>query len=154
MTITADNAANNNTFLKEIESFCHKKEIKFDHKKNHIRCLAHIINLTVQEILKDIKAGDAQEEDELLELVSQEEKENNFNVEIIPKLRRLIVKIRSSPQQKEKFARRCGFFLIQPLNPILDVKTRWNSTYLMLDRALKLRSVSKFIIVNYKQENI
>ena len=98
MTITADNAANNNTFLKEIESFCHKKEIKFDHKKNHIRYLAHIINLTVQEILKDIKAGDAQEEDELLELVSQEEKENNFNVEIIPKLRRLIVKICSSPQ--------------------------------------------------------
>jgi len=34
--------------------------------------LAHVINLTVQEILKNIKAGDAQEEDELLELVSQE----------------------------------------------------------------------------------
>ena len=59
--------------------------------------MAHVINLTVQEILKNIKAGDTQEEDELLELVSQEEQENDVNVEIIPKLRRLIVKIRSLP---------------------------------------------------------
>ena len=109
--------------------------------------MAHVINLTVQEILKNIKAGDAQEEDELLELVSQEEQEDDVNVEIIPKLRRLIVKIRSSPQQKEKFARRCKFFSIQSLNVILDVKTRWNSTYLMLDRALKLREVSSLIII-------
>ena len=146
MTITANNTANNNTFLKELEYVCHQKEIKFDHKKNNIRYLAHVINLTVQEILKNIKAGDAQEEDELLELVSQEEQEDNVNVEIIPKLRLLIVKIRSSPQQKEKFARRCKFFSIQSLNVILDVKTRCNSTYLMLDRALKLREVSSFII--------
>src|SRR6266511_4188571 len=125
MTITSDNADYNNTFLKELEYVCHQKEIKFDHKKNNIRCLAHIINLTVQEILKNIKAGDA-----------QEEQEDDVNVEIIPKLRLLIVKIRSSPQQKEKFARRCKFFSIQSLNVILDVKTRWNSTYLMLDRAL------------------
>lgn len=40
----------------------YSKEIKFDHKKNNIRCLAHIINLMVQEILKNIKAGDGQEE--------------------------------------------------------------------------------------------
>ena len=86
--------------------------------------MAHVINLTVQEILKNIKAGDAQEEDELLELVSQEEQEDDVNVEIIPKLRLLIVKICSSPQQKEKFARHCKFFSIQSLNVILDVKSR------------------------------
>ena len=108
--------------------------------------MAHVINLTVQEILKNIKARDAQEEDELLELVSQEEQEDDVNIEIIPKLRRLIVKIRSSPQRKEKFARHYKFFSIQSLNVILDVKTRWNSTYLMLDRVLKLREVSSFII--------
>src|SRR5207249_10939844 len=93
----------NNTFLKELEYVCHQKEIKFDHKKNNIRCLDHVINLTVKEILKNIKAGDAQEEDELLELVSQEEQEDDVNVEIIPKLRLLLVKISSSTQQKEKF---------------------------------------------------
>jgi hypothetical protein len=147
MAITADNAANNNTFLRELEYVCCQKEIKFNHKKNNIRCLAHIINLTVQEILKNVKAGDAQEEDELLAIVSQEEQEDNVNVEIISKLRRLIVKIRSSPQRKERFARRCEFFSIKSLNLILDVKTRWNSTYLMLDRALKLREVSNFFVL-------
>ncbi|GBC19855.2 zinc finger BED domain-containing protein RICESLEEPER 2-like [Rhizophagus irregularis DAOM 181602=DAOM 197198] len=89
MTITADNTANNNTFLRELEYVCHQKE-----------------------------PGDAQEEDELLELVSQEEQEDNVN---------------------ENFARRCEFFSIQSLNVMLDVKTRWNSTYLMLDRILKLQ---------------
>ncbi|RGB30201.1 hypothetical protein C1646_765644 [Rhizophagus diaphanus] len=49
--------------------------------------LGHIINLTVQEILKIIKAGDGQEEDELLELVFQEEEEDSYNVDLIPKLR-------------------------------------------------------------------
>ena len=108
--------------------------------------MAHIINLTVQEILKYIKAGEAQEEDELLELISQEQEEEVINVEVIPKLRRLIAKIRSSPQRKEKFARRCEFFSIKSLNPMLDVKTRWNSTYLILDRILKLQEVSRSII--------
>ena len=133
--------------LRELEYVCCQKEIKFNHKKNNIRCLAHIINLTVQEILKNVKAGDAQEEDELLAIVSQEEQEDNVNVEIISKLRRLIVKIRSLSQRKERFARRCEFFSIKSLNLILDVKTRWNSTYLMLDRILKLREVSNFIVL-------
>lgn len=146
MAITADNAANNNTFIKELGCICSRKKIDFDYKKNNIRCLAHIINLTVQEILKYVKAEDAQEEDKILESISQEDQVNS-NVEIIPKLRRLIVKIRSSPQRKEKFSRHCEFYLNNnSLNLILDVKTRWNSTYFMLDRALKLRDVSKLFV--------
>lgn len=58
MAITADNASNNNSFLKELERICKEKQIDFNHKKNNIRCLAHIINLTVQEILRCIKAED------------------------------------------------------------------------------------------------
>lgn len=142
MAVTADNASNNTTFLKALEDTCNKKEINFDHKKNSIRCLVHIINLTVQEILRYIKADDAQEEDEILELILQEERENHFNVEIIPRLRRLIVKLRSSPQWKEKFARRCEFYSKSTTNLILDVRTRWNSTFFMLDRVLNLRDVS------------
>lgn len=55
MAITADNASNNNSFLKKLERICKEKQIDFNHKKNNIRCLAHIINLTVQEILRCIK---------------------------------------------------------------------------------------------------
>lgn len=98
MAVTADNASNNITFLKVLENVCNKKEINFNHKKNNVCCLAHIINLTVQEILKYIKAGEAQEEDEILELISQEKRqENHINIKIMPRLRRLVIKLQSSP---------------------------------------------------------
>ncbi|CAB5387804.1 unnamed protein product [Rhizophagus irregularis] len=58
--------------------------------KEFLKSIDEDFNILTKEILKNIKAGDAQEEDELLELVSQEEQEDNVNVEIIPKLRRLI----------------------------------------------------------------
>ena len=112
------------------------KKIDFHYQKNHVRCLAHVINLATQEILKFIKAGEAQNENTILEEISE-----GF-IDIIPKLRKLIVKIRSSLQRRTRFSRQCEIHHNEPLNLILDVKTRWNSTYLMLERAKKLRNVS------------
>jgi hypothetical protein len=63
----SDNAANNDTFLKEFEKVCIENRIDFHHKRNHMRCIAHIMNLAVQEILKHIKAGEAQDEDFILQ---------------------------------------------------------------------------------------
>ena len=102
--------------------------------------------MTSQEILDKANAGEAQEEDAIL---AETEISQNNNMEIIPKLRKLIVKIRCSPQRREKFARRCDLYSnnnedIKSLNLILDVRTRWNSTYLMLERALKLKEVNKY----------
>jgi hypothetical protein len=68
---------------------------------------------------------------------------------VIPKLRKLIVKIRASPQRKERFNRQSNLYSTNSLNLILDVKTRWNSTYLMLERALKLQEVSNFVNIIY-----
>ncbi|CAB5393651.1 unnamed protein product [Rhizophagus irregularis] len=72
IAITADNAANNNTFLKELEEICVQNETNFHHKKNHVRCLAHIINLTTNEILKHVKAGEARDGIMILEDNSEE----------------------------------------------------------------------------------
>ena len=55
------------------------------------------MNLTCQEILKNIKASEAQDEDEILKGISN----GNDNINVIPKLRKLIVKIRASSQRKE-----------------------------------------------------
>ncbi|CAB5363041.1 unnamed protein product [Rhizophagus irregularis] len=58
---------------------------------------------------------------------------------VITKLRTLIIKIRASPQKKEKFKRQCIALNIKPLELIPDVKTRWNSTHNMIKRAIILR---------------
>ncbi|CAG8749496.1 7558_t:CDS:2, partial [Funneliformis caledonium] len=74
-------------------------------------------------------------------LILEELEEKNAHLcEMIPKLRRLIVKIRASPQRKARFSSQCDLYQdVKNLNLILDVKTRWNSTYLMLKRALELQ---------------
>ena len=72
---------------------------------------------------------------------------------IFIQLHTLISKIRSSPQCREKFHLYCINAGKEPLELILDVKTRWNSTYDMMDRALKLREVL-FNILNLIVINI
>src|SRR6059058_4894066 len=106
------------------------------------------MNLTCQEILKNIKACEAQDEDEILKEILN----RNDDINVIPKLRKLIVKIRASPQRKERFDRQSNLYSRNSLNLILDVKTRWNSTYLMLERALKLQKVSNFVYMIYIRE--
>ena len=103
------------------------------------------MNLTCQEILKNIKAGEAQDEDEILKEILN----GNDDINVIPKLRKLIVKIRASLQRKEQFDRQSNLYSRNSLNLILDVKTRWNSTYLMLECALKLQEVSNFVYMIY-----
>ena len=77
--ITSDNASNNDTFMKYLEIFCKEENICFDAIDSHCRCMAHIINLAVQDILKQIKAGEAQNEDDILESMDS-------TGEIIPKV--------------------------------------------------------------------
>ena len=52
---TTDNAANDNTLLKVFKQSCIKNHIEFYHKQNHVWCVAYIMNLAVQEILKYLK---------------------------------------------------------------------------------------------------
>src|SRR5436190_6970195 len=94
------------------------------------------------------KYKEAQDEDEILKEISN----GNDDINVIPKLRKLIVKIRASPQRKERFDRQSNLYSRNSLNLILDVKTRWNSTYLMLERALKLQEVSNFVYMIYIRE--
>ncbi|CAB4445821.1 unnamed protein product [Rhizophagus irregularis] len=48
---TTDNASNNDTLMKSLESVCQERSIDFTTKNNHVRCLAHIINLAAQTAL-------------------------------------------------------------------------------------------------------
>jgi hypothetical protein len=103
--------------LSQLETWALNNNINFsvDH---HIRCFAHVVNLSVQSALKELKNE-------------------------IDQVRNLIIKCRSSPQRRQKFKEISNLNNIS-LSPILDVSTRWNSTYEMINRALELKVVSIF----------
>ena len=79
----------------------------------HMRCCAHILNLIVQDGLKDLN-------------------------ESFVKIRNVVRYVKSSPNRFEKFKACVEKEKIQSKSLLcLDVSTRWNSTYLMLESALK-----------------
>ena len=51
--------------MRHLEYNCQNKSIDFDAVDNHCRCIAHVMNLAVQDILKQIKAGEAETEDKI-----------------------------------------------------------------------------------------
>lgn len=55
------------------------------------------------------------------------------------KIRKGVAAIRKSPQRREIFAMHCTSHTLKHKMLILDVKTRWNSTYWMLTRCIEFR---------------
>jgi hypothetical protein len=81
--VTTDSASNNDTFLQALEITCKNSDIPFDARKNHVRCIAHVMNRVVGDILKGVKMGAFQDEEELLE---EEEKEEATIDEVASKV--------------------------------------------------------------------
>ncbi|XP_050233262.1 zinc finger BED domain-containing protein RICESLEEPER 2-like [Mercurialis annua] len=111
-TITVDNASSNNTtlahFKKKLMSWG-TSVAKCDYL--HMRCISHILNLVVNEGLKDINSS-------------------------VKKVRECVKYIRNSPSRLRKFKEYAAFVQIETKKSLcLDVPTHWNSTYLMLNVA-------------------
>ena len=107
--ITLDNASNNDTMMEGLLN-----NQTFDDAECQVRCFAHVLNLSVQEAFKEF-------------------------VDEVQNLRHIIKAIRYSSLKLEKLKLFCRQDSIKFLKPILDVKTRWNSLFDMLMRALYLR---------------
>lgn len=111
-TITVDNATSNDQAMKILEKrFGSKDGSILKAKHLHMRCMAHIVNLIVQDGLKDM----------------------GYYVDCV---RGAVKYVRQSPSRIEKFKECIQMEKIQRKKFLcLDVSTRWNSTYLMLDAA-------------------
>ena len=134
--LTMDNATNNDTLVVSLagsmENFnCSGLSPKWDASHSRIRCLPHIINLAVQAFLKsfDNEHSSPNNDDNIPDSSSS----------ILQRLRHIVKKLLSSPSQRKQFLGQCKLANVDELMLILDVKTRWNSTYHMIERAVKVR---------------
>ena len=114
MAVTLDNASSNDLGIKHLKKkllSCNSLLMRGEYM--HLRCCAHILNLIVKEGLKDLEKS-------------------------VLRIRGAVKYARSSPHRFAKF-KTC----VERSNTeykglvCLDVETRWNSTYLMLDSTLK-----------------
>ncbi|KAJ5346901.1 uncharacterized protein N7506_000154 [Penicillium brevicompactum] len=148
MTITADNASNNDTLHRYLyqrlsqrydeylaETIIREGTIKFT-PNSQIRCFAHILNLVMKTILRSLRASSHKEACDLLDDVAKRSwKTVNAPSSPIAKLRILVLWIAQSPQRIQKWDNRPG--CTKAIN--FDVDTRWNSTFVMIVRAEEFR---------------
>ncbi|PKB92623.1 hypothetical protein RhiirA5_444021 [Rhizophagus irregularis] len=79
-TNTDKSAYMNDTLIKSLESVCQERSIDFITKNNHVRCLAHIINLATQAALSSLKVEYVENENILLN-------DTDEITKVIPKVR-------------------------------------------------------------------
>ena len=137
MAITTDNASNNQTMIASIQD-SHPGIALI-----RIPCLAHVIQLSLKQLLGQMKANPQNDTVEMIwtEELNQAAQQRSRKLDIantLNKARSLAIYINASPQRRDNFLK---LQTNQPtLVPIQDVRTRWNSTYLMLQRAKRLQS--------------
>ncbi|KAF2289425.1 hypothetical protein GH714_036119 [Hevea brasiliensis] len=117
-TITVDNASSNDIAISYLKKKLANWGVTVSNSDYlHMRCMAHIVNLVVMDGLKDVG-------------------------ESVLKVRNAVRYIRSSPARLKKFKECVEYEKIDGKSSLcLDVPTRWNSTYLMLNIAQKYERV-------------
>ncbi|CAO2176214.1 unnamed protein product [Urochloa humidicola] len=115
-TLTLDNASNNNTAC-DLFVDAYKHELMFEGSHLHVRCCAHILNILVQDGMRIIHEG-------------------------IKKIRELLKHLDSSPSRIQAFNEIAMVNGLSAKRGIaLDIPNRWNSTFKMVDEAIKYKTV-------------
>ncbi|XP_051157863.1 uncharacterized protein LOC127279509 [Leptopilina boulardi] len=145
--ITLDNTALNTTFINELGQLL--KKSKSSIADMHFKCVAHILNLSAQDLLKELNLqndedipddDDFDDDENANELTNYIEisTSDKWNCSPVKKLRTLFLKLKYSEKLRIKLECCCGTVGIKMLLPSVDVKTRWNSTYDMIEKAKKM----------------
>jgi hypothetical protein len=133
---TTDNASNNDTALTTLAELIQEIYfIEYDVASHRLRCLGHIVNLVVKELL----FGSRSRRD--MDSVEEDTVNNDLYSGALKKLHAIVRHIRITPQRRYLFysdqaatLESCPDFMV-----VADNATRWNSTYKMVERALVLR---------------
>ncbi|CAG7631472.1 unnamed protein product, partial [Allacma fusca] len=143
LAITTDNASNNGSLMTELSLRLAQKNQIFIPDDQWVRCFAHILNLACQSSLETLKVTS---EDKARRNFDNNDSSDELEDDIIPstlsiygRLKETVRKILKSELHRDSLKYFCQTLNVEPLELIKDVKVRWNSTYLMLQRCLHLR---------------
>ncbi|KAK5996251.1 Putative AC transposase-like protein [Cladobotryum mycophilum] len=148
-TIICDNATNNDTCIQHLFQLLNPMMMPSDASDRRMRCFGHILNLVGRAFLYGEDSETFEQESQHYEALKDIDKDLRHwrRRGPIGKLRNIVKFIRSSPQRSERFQHSAhelnteDFVLFEEsdkeLEVIMNNDTRWNSTYLMLDRAIK-----------------
>ncbi|KAJ5413633.1 hypothetical protein N7509_000260 [Penicillium cosmopolitanum] len=140
LIVATDNASNNSTLVESLKGSIQGLKLPSNIPIIRMPCIAHVIQLSLKELLGQMEANPKNEREEMdfTGGTVSSRRENHEIIYTLNKVRKLAVHINRSPQRREHFL---GLQTKEPkLVPMQDVKTRWNSTFLMLRRAKRLQS--------------
>jgi hypothetical protein len=148
--VTADNASNNSTMMANLEEYYKKEhpDAGFSVLWNQVECMAHVLNLAAQQILKEFK----QPVD--METYEPGSHSSDNMVTAVSRISFLCRKIRLAPKLRRLMRKICNQKDITYLVPMIDVVTRWNSTYDMLVRAIKQKDVIHLTFFEHKDKSL
>jgi hypothetical protein len=155
----SDNAMSNDTCLQHFYTSLDPTFTSEDIRHRRIRCLGHIINLAARAFMYGANFDLFERQDAANVLLGDREADLQHwrRRGPIGKLHNICKLIRASPQRLERLRALAdevaegGVESTSRLQPVINNDTRWNSTYLMIERALRKRSeISNF---QYDQRN-
>ncbi|KAJ7954601.1 Zinc finger BED domain-containing protein RICESLEEPER [Quillaja saponaria] len=116
-TVTLDNCSTNNAMIDVLLEKLDSSSLILSGSLIHMRCAAHVLNLVVNAGLQLVKRS-------------------------VDKIRESVMFWRATPKREEKFEEAARHLLISYSKKlVLDVATRWNSIYLMLEIAIVYKSI-------------
>jgi hypothetical protein len=140
--------------LSELANLLAEQNIDFNAIDRRIMCFPHVINICCQHVISkftNVELSDSTEEfsaDEIPDRPHLQTLEEAVGRDPIALGRNIVRTFRSSGQRRDSFleAIRDGnakeYFKVKELQLLRDMRTRWDSVYLMLQRLRELQPVS------------
>ncbi|KAF9603319.1 hypothetical protein IFM89_034668 [Coptis chinensis] len=114
-TLTLDNASNNDVCVSRLKDQLFGHDM-LSRELFHLRCNAHITNLLVKDGLKHVESS-------------------------LENIRESVRHVKYSPSKLQKFFETCQSLNMKEKRLPIDIQTRWNSTYLMLEATIPYQKV-------------